>query len=127
VAYLVMRENMINRLFQQNSGYWRNGLEGLEALTSADHGAALVDYLGMDEERIAGAVERMMADGRHALAAETLRSAQARLPNSPRLEALRREVNLKLMEQYQAFNPFKFIVYAAEAGQTLTPVPAGDQ
>ena len=126
VAYLVMRENMINRLFQQNSGYWRNGLEGLEALTSADHGAALVDYLGMDEERIARAVERMMADGRHALAAETLRSAQARLRNSPRLESLRREVDLKLMEQYQAFNPFKFIVYAAEAGEGLTPVPAGD-
>jgi glyoxylase-like metal-dependent hydrolase (beta-lactamase superfamily II) len=126
LAYLVMRENMINRLFQQNSGYWRNGLEGLEALTSADHGAALVDYLGMDEERIARAVERMMADGRHALAAETLRSAQARLRNSPRLESLRREVDLKLMEQYQAFNPFKFIVYAAEAGEGLTPVPAGD-
>jgi hypothetical protein len=28
------------------------------------------------------------------------------------------------MEQYQAFNPFKFIVYAGEAGQTLPPVPA---
>jgi glyoxylase-like metal-dependent hydrolase (beta-lactamase superfamily II) len=127
LAYLVMRENMINRLFQQNSGYWRNGLEGLEALTSADHGAALVDYLGLDEGRIAGGVERMMADGRHALAAQTLRWAQARIPDSPRLDALRREANLKLMEQYQAFNPFKFIVYAGQAGQALPPVPGAGE
>jgi glyoxylase-like metal-dependent hydrolase (beta-lactamase superfamily II) len=124
LAYLVMRENMINRLFQQNSGYWRNGLEGLEAVSQAEHGAALVDYLGVDEAQIARAAERMMADGRHALAAQTLRWAQARLPGNPRLDALRREADLKLMEQYQAFNPFKFIVYAGDAGQTLPPMTA---
>jgi hypothetical protein len=78
----------------------------------------------LDDARIALAVERMMADGRHALAAQTLRWAQARLPGSPRLESLRREVHLKLMEEYQDFNPFKFIVYAAEAGQALPAVPA---
>ena len=52
---------MINRLFQQNSGYWQNGLQGLDALTDADHGAALVDYLGLSDAQIASAAERMIA------------------------------------------------------------------
>jgi glyoxylase-like metal-dependent hydrolase (beta-lactamase superfamily II) len=120
LAFLVLRENVINRLFDQRSGYWKNGLQGLDALGDADHGAALVDYLGLGEARIARAAERMVADGRHELAASLLRSAQARLPQSERLAAVRRLVYLKLMEKYQDFNPFKFIVYAAEIDQ-VTP------
>ena len=123
LAYLVMRENMINRVFEQDSGYWQNGLQGLDALTNADRGDALVDYLDLGEAQIARAVERMMADGRHDLAAETLRWAQARLPASERLAAAHRQAYLKLMEQYQAFNPFKFIVYAAEAAEPVSPIP----
>lgn len=124
LAYLVMRENMINRLFDQHSGYWQNGLQGLDALTDADHGTALVDYLGVSESQLATAVERMVADGKHELAAATLRSAQARLPRSERLTALRRVVYLKLMEQYQEFSPFKLILYAAQIDQPLPPMPA---
>ncbi len=71
LAYLVLRENLINRLFDQGSGYWQNGLQGLDALSDAEHGAALVDYLGLDESRILDATERMVADGRHELAAAT--------------------------------------------------------
>ena len=124
LAYLVMRENMINRLFDQHSGYGQNGLKGLDALTDADHGAALVDYLGVSESQLARAVERMVADGKHELAAATLRSAQARSPRSERLTALRRVVYLKLMEQYQEFSPFKLILYAAQIDQPLPPMPA---
>jgi len=36
LAYLVLREHVINRLFEQNSGYWQNGLRGLDALTDAE-------------------------------------------------------------------------------------------
>src|SRR6185437_9898063 len=80
LAYLVIRENMINRLFQQNSGYWQNGLRGLDMLTDADHGAALVDYFGISDSQLAAAAERMMKDGRHELAANYLRWAQTKLP-----------------------------------------------
>lgn len=117
VAYFVIRENMINRLFKQHTGYW-HGMRGLDVLTDADHGIALVDYLGVTEAQLARAVEKMLADGRHDLAADTLRRAQTRL-TSPRLEALRRDTYLKLMEQYQQHNPFKFILYAAQAEQTV--------
>jgi glyoxylase-like metal-dependent hydrolase (beta-lactamase superfamily II) len=124
LSYLLMRENMINRLYDQHSGYWQNGLQGLDVLTDADHGAALVDYLGVSESQVAVAVERMIADGRHELAAQTLRWARTRLPRSDTLDALQRTAYLKLMEKYQEFNPFKFIVYAGLIDQTVPPMAA---
>ncbi len=123
LAYLVLRENLINRLFDQHSGYWQNGLQGLDALSDADHGAALVDYLGVGESQILDAAERMVSDGRHELAATTLRWAQARLPPSQRMAKLRELVHLKLMEKYQEFNPFKFILYAAQINQATAQMP----
>jgi glyoxylase-like metal-dependent hydrolase (beta-lactamase superfamily II) len=122
LAYLVLRENVINRLADQNSGYWQNGLKGLDALGDVDHGTALVDYLAVGEPQLADAVRRMVADGRHELALQTLRWGRARLPRSDRLEELHRLVNLKLMEKYQEFNPFKFILYAAQIDQTVPPI-----
>ncbi|WP_341675591.1 MBL fold metallo-hydrolase [Niveibacterium sp. SC-1] len=127
LAYLVIRENMINRIVEQHSGYWRNGLEGMDALTDADYAAALFDYLGSDESRIADAVEHMIADGRHELAATTLRWAAARLPASKRLDALHRVVYLRLMEKYQEFNPFKYIVYAAQIDQATPSMQSPSQ
>jgi alkyl sulfatase BDS1-like metallo-beta-lactamase superfamily hydrolase len=119
-AYLVLRENMINRLFDQNSGYWQNGLQGLDALTDADRGEALVDYLGVSDTQLASAAERMVADGKHELAAAVLRWAQPRFANSARLDAARKLVYLRLMEKYQEFNPFKFILYSGEI-EEFTP------
>jgi glyoxylase-like metal-dependent hydrolase (beta-lactamase superfamily II) len=124
LAYLLIRENMINRIVEQQAGYWRNGMEGMDALTDADYGAALVDYLGADESHVAAAVERMIADGHHELAATTLRWARTRFPASERLAALRRTAYLKLMEKYQEFNPFKYIVYGAQIGQETPAMTA---
>ncbi len=122
LAYLVIRENMINRVFQQNSGYWENGLRGLDALTDVDHGAALVDYFGLSDTQLAAAAERMMKDGRHDLAANYMRWGHTRFPDSPRLNAARRSAYLKLMEKYQEFNPFKLIVYGGEIHQPLVQI-----
>jgi glyoxylase-like metal-dependent hydrolase (beta-lactamase superfamily II) len=124
LAYLVLRENMINRLFDQNSGYWQNGLHGLDALTDADRGEALVDYLGVSDAQLASAAERMVADGKHELAAVVLRWAQPRFANSARLDLVRKLTYLKLMEKYQEFNPFKFILYAGQIDQSTAQINA---
>jgi glyoxylase-like metal-dependent hydrolase (beta-lactamase superfamily II) len=115
LAYLVMRENLINRVFDQHSGYWQNGLQGLDTLSDADHGAALLDYLDLDESRLVAAARRMAADGRHELAAATLRAALAHRPASERLREASREAYARLMEQYQEFSPFKLILYSVLA------------
>ena len=113
LAYLVLRENLINRVFDQNSGYWQGGLQGLDTLSDADHGAALLDYLDVDESRLVAAAQRMAADGRHELAAATLRAALAYRPTSGRLREANRDAYTRLMEQNQEFNPFKLILYSA--------------
>jgi len=122
LAYLLMRENLINRVFQQHSGYWQNGLRGMDALTDADHGAALIDYLGLSDTQIASAAQQMIKDGRHELAAAVLGWAQARHPDSAALAGTRGLAYLKLMEKYQEFNPFKVIIYGAQVDQAVPQV-----
>jgi alkyl sulfatase BDS1-like metallo-beta-lactamase superfamily hydrolase len=124
LAYLILRENMIDRLFDQNSGYWQAGSKGLDHLSDADHGTALVDYLGVSERQVLAAANRMMEDGRHELAASLIRSWRARMPGRPEIDAAYKRANLKLMEKYQEFNPFKFILFGAEAEQSLPQMVA---
>ena len=128
LPYLVMRENVINRLYDQKVGYWQPDLQGLDALSRADRGALLVDYLGVSERQLGRAVERMLADGRYELAASTLDWTRSRFPESTPLRESERLAYLKLMEKYQEFNPFKFIIYSGKGGmqvpQMAPPVPA---
>ncbi len=116
IAYLIMRENLINRLFDQLSGYWQNGFEGLDALTDADRGEALLDYLGLSDDDLQEASARMVGEGRLELAAAITQWSLAARPNSGKLREANRLALLKLMERNQELNPFKFIVYSSQAG-----------
>jgi glyoxylase-like metal-dependent hydrolase (beta-lactamase superfamily II) len=119
LPYLVMRENVINRVFHQTVGYWQPDLQGMDFIGRSDRGSMLVDYLGVTESRLSRGVERMIADGRYELAASALDWARGRYPESARLESMERLAYLKLMEKYQEFNPFKFIVYSGKGGLDL--------
>lgn len=126
LALLLLRENLINRLFDQHSGYWQSGLKGLERVSDGDRGLALRSYLGLDSAAIGRAVERLVADGRHDLAAELLRWNEAHDPAAgAALRDQRRTVYLKLAEQYQEFNPFKYILYREQADHPPGSVTAG--
>src|SRR5262249_58827528 len=93
LPYLVLRENVINRIYDQHVGYWQPDLEGADYLSDADRGALLVDYLGVSESRLADAVERMIADGNYELAAKALGWARAtgRFPADGTLSGLERQ------------------------------------
>ena len=114
LPYLVLRENVINRVYDQHVGYWQPDLEGVDYLSDADRGALLVDYLGVSEGRLEDGVRRMIADGRYELAAKALGWAKAsgRLPTSASLAELERQVYFKLAEKYQGYSPFKYILYS---------------
>ncbi|MGH2396851.1 MAG: hypothetical protein ACRDFW_07665 [bacterium] len=90
----------------------------------AERGEALVDYLGVSDMQLASAAERMVANGKHELAAAVLRWAQPRFANSARLDAVRKLAYLRLMEKYQEFNPFKFILYSGEIEEFTTQINA---
>src|SRR5207247_582729 len=92
--YLILREHVIDRLYDQNVGYWQPDLQGLEHLTRADHAELLVDYLGVSEGQLVKTVERLTTDGKYELAASLLESVGDRFDHRIYLANGRRHVNL---------------------------------
>ncbi len=122
--YLILREHTIDRLYDQNVGYWQPDFEGLEHLTRADHAELLVDYLGVSERQLAKTVERLTADGKYELAAALLESSGNRFGQSASVANAKRLVYLKLMEKHQNTDPFKFIIYSGKIGEQTPQMPA---
>ena len=123
--YLILREHVIDRLYDQNVGYWQPDLQGLEHLTAADHAELLVDYLGLSERQLVKTVERLVADGKYELAAALLESSANRFDRSASVANARRLVYLKLMEEHQNTDPFKFIIYSGKIGEQTPQMPSG--
>jgi glyoxylase-like metal-dependent hydrolase (beta-lactamase superfamily II) len=124
--YLILREHVIDRLYDQNVGYWQPDLQGVEHLTRADHAELLVDYLGVSERQLVKTVERLTADGKYELAASLLESSGDRFGRSASVANAKRLVYLKLMEKHQNTDPFKFIIYSGKIGEQ-TPQMAIDK
>ena len=123
LPYLVVRENVINRLYHQNVGYWQPDLQGMDAMGGRDRGSMLVDYLRVSEQQLARGAERMISDGKYELAATTLDWTRGRYGENARLDALRRTAYQKMAEKYQDFNPFKFIIYSGQGGLDVPQLP----
>jgi glyoxylase-like metal-dependent hydrolase (beta-lactamase superfamily II) len=115
--YLILREHVIDRLYDQNVGYWQPDLEGLEHFGRADHAELLVDYLGVSERQVVKTVERLAADGKYELAASLLDSTADRFEHSESVARVKRLIYLKLMEKHQNMDPFKFIIYSGKIGE----------
>jgi glyoxylase-like metal-dependent hydrolase (beta-lactamase superfamily II) len=115
--YYILREHVIDRIYDQNVGYWEANLQGLAHPGRANRAELLVDYLGLSEAQIVKAADRLNADGKYELAADLIESAEAKFPSSDSLKRVKRFAYLKLMEQNQNTDPFKFIIYSAKIGE----------
>src|SRR5580704_19488231 len=122
--YLILREHVIDRLYDQDVGYWQPDLQGLDHLTRADHAELLVDYLDVSEGQLVKAVERLVVDGKYELAASLLESAGDRFEGSNSVANAKRLVYLKLMEKHQNTDPFKFIIYSGKIGEQTPQMTA---
>jgi glyoxylase-like metal-dependent hydrolase (beta-lactamase superfamily II) len=122
LPYLILREHVIDRLYQQNVGYWQADLEGLDHLGNSDRAELFVDYLGLSEKRLVAAAEDMLADGKYELAASLLDAASARFGRTQSIGKAERLVYQKLMEKYQNIDPFKFILYSGKIGEQTPPM-----
>ena len=122
VPYLVIRDHYTERLYHQRSGYWQPDAQGLEPATAAEHAAALDLLAGGREEQFAAAATTLIGQGDYALALEIIQPGLLRHPASGTLAELRRTALYRLMEQYQIFDPFKFLIYAELAGADIGPV-----
>jgi glyoxylase-like metal-dependent hydrolase (beta-lactamase superfamily II) len=124
--YYILREHVIDRLYDQHVGYWEANLQGLSHPTQKDRAALLVDYLGLSEAQILKAADRLAADGKYAMAAELIEAAEPKFPQSDALKRAKRLVYLKLMEKNQNTDPFKFIIYSARAGEQTPQINLAD-
>src|SRR6267143_923853 len=125
LPYLILREHVIDRLYDQNVGYWQADMQGVDHLVRADRAELLVDYLGLSEKQLAKTVERLAADGKYELAASLLESCRSRFEHSESVAKAERLVYLKLMEKYQNTDPFKFILYSAKIGEQTPQMARG--
>jgi glyoxylase-like metal-dependent hydrolase (beta-lactamase superfamily II) len=123
--YFILREHVIDRLYDQNVGYWQPDLQGLDHLTRAERAELLVDYLGLSERQLAKTVERLVADGKYELAASLLESSESRFEGSASVTKAKRLVYLKLMEKHQNTDPFKFIIYSGKIGEQTPQMVVG--
>jgi glyoxylase-like metal-dependent hydrolase (beta-lactamase superfamily II) len=123
--YLVLREHVIDRLYDQNVGYWQPDLQGLEHLGRDDRAELMVDYLGLSEKQLVRTVERLVADGKYELAASLLESTGNRFEQSTSVANAKRLIYLKLMEKNQNTDPFKFIIYSAKIGEQTPQMASG--
>jgi Alkyl sulfatase dimerisation len=124
LPYLLLREHVIDRVYDQSTGYWQADLQGLDHLGRADRAELLADYLGLSEPQLVKAVQHLTADGKYELAAWLLDSARARFASSESVKSAERLVYLKLMEKEQNTDPFKFIIYASRAGERVPQMSA---
>jgi glyoxylase-like metal-dependent hydrolase (beta-lactamase superfamily II) len=124
LPYLILREHVIDRLYDQNVGYWQPDMQGIDHLGRDDRAELLVDYLGISEEQFVKAVERLAADGKYELAASLLESSGSRFEHSTSVAKAKRLVYLKLMEENQNMDPFKFIIYSGRIGEQIPQMAA---
>jgi glyoxylase-like metal-dependent hydrolase (beta-lactamase superfamily II) len=122
VPYLVIRDHFTERLYHQRTGYWQPDGQGLEPATAAEHAAALDLLAGGREQQFAAAAATLIGQGDHALALQIIQPGLLRHPASSTLAGLRATALHRLMEQYQQFDPFKFLIYAELAGAEIGPV-----
>src|SRR5262249_35214224 len=99
---------VIDRIYDQNVGYWQADLQGLDHIGRADRAELLVDYLGLSEREIINAVDRMVADGKLELAPYLIESSAERSPTSESVRHTKRLVYIKLVSKNQNTDPFKF-------------------
>jgi glyoxylase-like metal-dependent hydrolase (beta-lactamase superfamily II) len=123
--YYILREHVIDRIYDQNVGYWEANLQGLAHPGRMDRAELLVDYLGLSEAQIVKAADRLAADGKYAIAADLIESAEAKFPGSDSVKRAKRFVYLKLMEKNQNTDPFKFIIYSAKIGEQTPQINPG--
>ena len=124
--YYILREHVIDRIYDQNVGYWEANLQGLAHPTGTDRAELLVDYLGLSESQIVKAADRLSTDGKYAMAAELLETAEPKFTNSEALKNAKRFAYLKLMEKNQNTDPFKFIIYSSKAGEQTPQINPED-
>jgi glyoxylase-like metal-dependent hydrolase (beta-lactamase superfamily II) len=119
MPFLVIRDNFIQRVTHQRTGYWKPDGEGIEVLAPREWAVALNLLAGGQEAAFARSTRALLEQGAEAVALKLVDLGLLNYPGSRALGEIRRDVLDRLRLRYQALNPFKFIVYSEWAGVDL--------
>ncbi|HEY3595122.1 MAG TPA: MBL fold metallo-hydrolase [Polyangiaceae bacterium] len=120
--YLVLRDTFIQRLYAEHGGYWESNGQGIDHFTQTEWAAALDVLGGQSDGAFARAVDDLNARGDAALALQIAELGLARYPDSSKLRQGRERAFVTLRQIYSQTNPFRFIVYSEQAGQSLPEI-----
>ena len=111
-AYFYLREPLIELIYNNLAEKYSFTRAKSEQLSDLELGIMLTEYLGLSEEGISEAVQKMIENGEYVLASKVVGWGLSRFPESESLNHNYRFTLLKLKEKYQFLNPIKFIIYS---------------
>ena len=122
LPFLVIRDNFIQRVVHQRTGYWKPDGDGIEVVAPRDWAGALNLLAGGQESAFVRSAQTLLEQGDAGLALRLTDLGLLSHPASRAPPELRRQALDRLRTRHQNINPFKFIVYSEWAKVELTPV-----
>jgi glyoxylase-like metal-dependent hydrolase (beta-lactamase superfamily II) len=120
--FLVIRDNFIQRVVHQRTGYWKPDGEGIEVVSPPEWAAALNLLAGRQEGAFVRGAQALLEQRADVLALKVADLGLLNYPASRGLTEARRQALDRLRVRHQDLNPFKFIVYSEWAKADLAPV-----
>jgi len=125
MPFLVIRDNFIQRVTHQRTGYWKSDGEGIEVVSPQEWAAALNLLAGRQEGGFVRGAQALLEQRADVLALKVADLGLLNYPASHGLTEARRQALDRLRVRYQGVNPFKFIVYSELAKADLAPLGSG--
>ena len=122
LPFLVIRDNFIQRVTHQRTGYWKPDGDGIEIVTPREWAGVLNLLARGQEAAFVRSARTLLAQGDDALALKLTDLGLLSYPASRALPEIRRYALDRLRTEHQNLNPFKFIVYSEWAKADLVTV-----
>ena len=119
LPFLVIRDNFVQRVVHQRTGYWKADGDGIEVVAPREWAGVLNLLAGGQEGAFVRSARVLLEHGDEILALRLVDLGLLSHPASRALPDLRRYALDRLRTRHQGLNPFKFIVYSEWAGVDL--------
>lgn len=124
MAFAVMRDTFIQRLYRERAGYWAGDGSGMDEPTAAEWAAVLDRLTDHRADRFRHAVADLVSRGDAPIALRLADLGLRAHPGDAALLAARRSALAMLQARFQQVNPFRFIIYTGWSGRDVLPVRA---
>jgi glyoxylase-like metal-dependent hydrolase (beta-lactamase superfamily II) len=119
VAYLLFRNNLISRVYNQRTGYWKPDGEGVELFSDGEWAQVLDLLAGGRERAFVDSARSLLSTSDYALALRLIDLGLTVHPAGQELLELRRRCLNGLRARYQNLDPFRFIWYSRQQAAEL--------